>query len=112
MNITFEQLKGMVKTYENAPEELSKITVQLATLLYGHNEEMAQADLNEKRIMVGYLDSKTDEGKKYSVAESEVRAQVETENRYKLLKVEGEAIIEVINAIKARLNVLNLERKS
>lgn len=110
MNI--DEIKSLIEQHINDPDGLSKIAVDLATAIYYHNQELAQADLDEKKVLVSFLDSQKADGKGYSVAESEVRAEVATDNKYKLKKVEGEAIGEIINAIKARLNILTWERKN
>lgn len=112
MDTTFEKLLELVKLNQDNPDVLSKLVVEIASLLYTHNQLIAQTDLDEKRVVVGFLDSKKDDGKGYSVAESEVRAEVQTDNAYKLRKLEGDAVIEVINSIKKRLDILQFERKS
>lgn len=107
-----DEAKFLIEQHLNDPDGLSKIAVDLAVALYLHNQELAQADLEEKKVLVSFLDSKKDDGKGYSVAESEVRAEAQTDNKYKLKKVEGEAIIEIINSLKKRIEVLSWERKN
>lgn len=111
-----DQLLKDIKLHQDDPEFLSRTCVELAGFLYTHNTEMANAELGEKKAVVKLLDEivSTDEGKikKMSVAESENRAVVLTENKYGILKAQMEAIIEIINSIKTRLRVLAWERQN
>ena len=107
-----EQLLKDIKIHQDDPEFLSRTCIELAGLLYTHNTQMAEAELEEKKEVVELI-NKLDgiETKKMSVAEAEKRAVVLTENKYGILKAQNEAIIEIINSIKVRLKVLTWERK-
>lgn len=111
MSEDFEKLLDLVKLNQNDPDVLSKLIIEISAVLYLHNQIIAQADLDEKKVLVRFLDSKKEDGKSYSVAESDARAIVQTSNLYKLRRLEAEAIIEVLNSIKQRLAVLSQERK-
>lgn len=94
------------------PEWLSGAAVQLATILYNVGTEMANARFEEDAASVAHMESPSESGKKMSVAESEKRATVDTRNAYERLKLAREAIIETINSIKKRLEVLSWERRN
>lgn len=103
-------LKQINQNLDN-PEWLSQTVVQLGSLLFNHNTDMANAELQEKRVAIQLIDQTLQSGnKRMSVAEAEKRAVVTTNNRYGVLKAQGEAITETINAIKARLRILEWER--
>lgn len=93
------------------PEWLSKAVIELSALLYIKGQEMANARANEDGKAVGYMEAQVEGGKKMSVAESEKRAIVDTKNYYETCKLEREAIIETINSIKKRLEVLSWEHR-
>lgn len=112
-------MEEFLNTYEQHledPEWLSKAIVILSSHLYTHNSEMAKAELDETRTMVRYLDNERDNpnslSKKMPVSEAERRAIADTGNRYSSMKAQGEAIIETIQSIKKRLDVLSWERKN
>lgn len=92
---------------------LSQACLELSAHLYYHNTLMSEARLAEKKIVVELLDIIFEDGSKpMSVTEAEKRAIVGTKNKYGKLKVQGEAIVQAINAIKARVKVLSWERGS
>ena len=93
------------------PNWLSIAAVKLATLLYLHNTEMSQAELEETQVAVSYLDPLVD-GKKMSATEAEKRALVDTHNKYRTMRFQGEAVIEAVNSIKKRLDLLAWEHKT
>jgi len=111
MNTDFQNFIKKYPKHLDDPDWLSKAAVQLATFLYYHNVGLAKADLAETSAMVTLLDKRTEDGKKISVAEAETRAKVETENKYKEMCVTKDAMVEVINSIKKRVEVLGWERK-
>lgn len=88
---------------------LSNCCMKLASLLYLHSTLMAEAELDEARTLIGLIDAAQGESKKMAVAEAERRAKVMTGNKYELLKSQSGAVIETINSIKKRLDVLSKE---
>lgn len=94
------------------PDWLSKAVIQLGTLLYNQGISMAKAKFDEDNVATKYMDTVSEAGKKMSVAESEKRATVDTDNSYEQHKLTREAIIETINSIKKRLEVLSWEHKN
>lgn len=92
------------------PEWLSQVIVTLSTALYYHNTQMALAENEEKRALVGILENRSVDGKRMSVAEAEARAVVVTENEYGKLKAQAEGVIEAINSVKIRIRVLTWEK--
>ncbi len=111
MDPTFEEFIRDYPNHLDSPEWLSKSIVHLSSLLYTHNTKMALAELDESNAMVRYL-SQENNGKRMAVSEAEVRAKSDTQNRYHEMTAQQEAIIEVIQSIKKRLEVLTWERYS
>lgn len=103
-----ENILSAISNNQDDPGWLSEACVLLAGSLYRHNALMAEAELKEKQETIRHMDSGIP--KKLSVAESEKRAVVATNNEYGKLKTQGEAIKEVINSIKIRIKVLEIER--
>ena len=107
-----------VKEHLDDPQWLSTACVTLTTAMYYHNTEMAHAEYRERSVVVKWLEgtipaaSSFTRDRKISVAEAEKRGVTETNNEYGKLKAQGEALIEVINAIKMRIRVLSWERGS
>ena len=94
------------------PDWLSKCAIKLSTLMWNLGAEMAEIRLLEDRAAISYMDEILTEGsKKTSVAESEKRAVSDTNNQYEKTKLQREAVIETINSIKKRLDVLSWEHK-
>ena len=112
--MTGEILKNYLTHLEDV-EWLSKAVVTLSVELFTHNTSMAKAELEEVRAAVTYIESTTivegEKIKKPSVAEAEKQALVETNNLYGELKAQGEAIKEIIQAMKKRVEVLLVERQ-
>ena len=104
------QLINQVGEHLDDPEWLSKVCIKLSVLLFTHNTEMAQAELDEKTSAVTTIEGEVKLGGKMSVAEAEKRAVMDTNNQYGKLKVQGEAIIQIINSCKTRLKVLGVEQ--
>lgn len=93
------------------PEWLSQAIVTLSSALFYHNTEMAKAETKEKAELVNLLETKAAGNKRMSVAEAEARSVVNTDNQYGKLKAQAEGIVETINAIKKRIEVLTWERR-
>lgn len=109
---TFDQLKDFIKAHLDDPDGLSKAIISLSFALTEHNEELADAALVEKKQIVELLESHAPDGKPMSMTEADTRARVLTGDLYKRKTIEGDAVIELINACKARLTVLGWERKN
>jgi hypothetical protein len=111
MENNFEQfLQEYSQNLDNG-EWLSSGIIHLAAILYELNKKISQAELDEYRITVNYLDQIRD-GKKMAVSEAEKRALVDTNNTRHLLENSNEAIQEMIQAIKKRLDVLAWDYKN
>ena len=92
------------------PEDISLEIIKLARELETDSELLAEAELAEDKHAVDLLNSEGEPPfKKYTVAQSEKEALVATNNKYHELKYKREAKIEMINALKARLRVLEHE---
>lgn len=111
MENKFKELFKTLKLQMNNPDGLSKIAIELSAILFYSNELQARAELEEKEKMVEMFDTLGEDGKKMSSAEAEKRAVVLTCNSYGKIKVQNEAVIEVIQSIKARLKVLENEKQ-
>jgi hypothetical protein len=111
METNFQDFLNNYQQNLESPDWLSNAIVHLSAALYRHNSLMAEAELVETRVMVNYLEVLRD-GKKMSVSEAEIRARAETNNEYNQMKAQGEAIIETINSIKKRLDVLQGEKRN
>jgi hypothetical protein len=90
---------------------LSSSIMHLAAMLYEINKKSSQGELDEARTIVGYLDQIKD-GKKMSVAEAEKRAMVDMNNAKHFMENSNEAVQEMIQAIKKRLEVLSWDYKN
>lgn len=108
---TFEEIREFISSHLDDADSLSKVLIDLGALLYKHNQEIAQAGLEEEQAVISLMDSHGADEKKMSALEANSRAKVLTENVYKLKTLEGEAIGEFVNIIKVRINVLSWERK-
>lgn len=104
------QLINQVGNHLDDPEWLSQVCIKLSVLLFTHNTAMAQAELDETTSAVETIEGEVKLGGKMSVAEAEKRAVMATKNNYGTLKVQGEAIIQIINSCKTRLKVLGVEQ--
>ena len=91
------------------PDSLSAAIVELTAYLYTHNQETAKADLEEEATVVSLMDNTPEDAKKMSATEANSRTKVINNNLYKQSSLEGEAIVEMVNAIKVRINVLSWE---
>lgn len=107
----FEQFLAEYPANLDNGEWLSRAIIHLAALLYEHNKKISQAELDESRIIISYLDQITN-GKKMAVSEAEKRALVDTNNARHMLENSNEAVQEIINAIKKRLDVLAFDYKN
>lgn len=90
---------------------LSNKCMELASHGYTLATAMAIAELNEQRERTRLLDEAKKLGEKLSVAEAEVRAVVNCQNKHGLYKAQYDASVHVINAIKSKVKVL-LEEKA
>lgn len=110
---SIEYYLSQVSSHLDDPNWLSNCAIKLATLMWNMGAEMAEMRLLEERAAINYMDQVSVDGaKKPSVAESEKRATSDTNNRYEQLKLQREAVVETINSIKKRLDVLQWERKN
>lgn len=108
MNI--DQLLVDYRTHKDDPEYLSNMLIELAASLFHHNTQTADYELSELQEATNLLTTTDPEAKKVSVAEAEKRAVVATNNNYGRSKKQGEALIELLNAIKVRIKTLMNER--
>ncbi len=107
----FEQfLQEYPQNIENA-EWLSRSILHLSAMLYEINKKISQAELDEARAIVGYLDQ-IREGKKMAVSEAEKRAMADMGNAKHFMENSNEAVQEMINAVKKRLDVLAFDYKN
>lgn len=109
---TFNQIKDYIKAHLDDPDSLSKAIIGLTAYLYTHNQETAEAGLEEEATIVTLLDNTPENEKKISMTEAEARAKVMTKQLYKKKMLEAEAITELVNAVKVRISVLSWERKN
>lgn len=106
------QIDGLIKAVQNHrdhPNELSQLIIELSAVNYQIGVLMADARLKEIRAAVGYLDTPSE--KKMSVSEAEKRSIDDSENEYEGWKNQREDILELVQSIKKRLEVLNQEYK-
>lgn len=104
-NLSFENFLQEYPQNLDSSEWLSRSIVHLSAMLYEINQKISQAELDEARTMVSYLDQITN-GKKMAVSEAEKRALVDTGNAKAFMENSNEAVQELINSIKKRLEVL------
>ena len=107
-----EIILNNIAKYRSNSDWLSEACMELTTHLYYHNTLMSEARLAEKKEVIKLLDICRVNTTKISVTEAEKRAVVATNNEYGKLKSQAEAIVQAINAIKARVKVLSWERQS
>ena len=106
-----EQLKNSAKLED--PNFLSNTAIELSVLLYKLNTDISEAEFEENRIVVGLLDVPlSGADKKISVAEAEKRALTLTENKYGMLKLQGQAVVEIIQSLKKKVDMLSFERRN
>jgi len=103
-----KEILEKIKNYEDDPNQLSKILLEVVSQLYYLGNEQHQANLEYATNVVVEL-NKVEGGKKPSVAEAERRAEVLTKGKVDKIRYEREALQELINAIKTRLRVLESE---
>lgn len=106
----FNQLLTDISRHLDDPVWLSNALISLSTFLISSSEEVAKAQFKENGSALGYMDNSGD--KKISATEAEKRAIVETQSEYKQLQLEREGILETINSIKKRVDVLSWEMKN
>ena len=110
-NRDFEQfIQEYPQNIDNG-EWLSRSILHLAAILYDINKKISQAELDEGRIIISYLDQIRD-GKKMAVSEAEKRALVDTNNARHFMENSNEAVQEMINSIKKRIDVLEFDWKN
>lgn len=107
-----EKIINEIQTHLDDPNWLSRAIIELSSLLFTHNSQMANAHMIENRTAYLAVKEAKQQGEKMSNAEAEKIANVETEDKYYLFKVQAEAVIEIINSIKIRLKVLESERSN
>jgi hypothetical protein len=98
-----------IKLNLDDPNWLSDAVVVLASLLIHSSEDISRAQLRENATALAVMDAGGE--KRVTVSEADKRAIAESENLYKQLTLEREGIIETVNALKIRLNVLGWEQK-
>ena len=97
----------------NHPNALSTKAAELSVLLYNLGDEVTGAELLEHQTLVSYLDKVPEEGgKKLSVAEAEKRALVDTSNEFGRLKLAYQSLVEIIQSIKKKVDIMNQQMKS
>ena len=97
-----------IKTYEDDPEELSKLLIVLSAQLFWAGSKLAKSQLRYSETIVKRLTVK----EKTSVAQAEREADVITGCEHDELRYEKDAILEMMNSLKARLKVLAGEYKN
>lgn|SRR3990167_3462592 len=103
---------------EPTPEQLSNPSwvteqiIHLAAELEHDSELLAIAELEEDKEALDFIDKSSEAGIKVSIAESEKRALVGTDNKYHEMKYKREAKVEMINALKTRMKHLEWEFNS
>lgn len=103
----FNQLLTDIPRHLDDPVWLSNALISLSLFLISSSEEVARAQFQENGSALGYMDNSGD--KKMSATEAEKRAIVETQSGYKQLLLEREGILETINSIKKRIEILSWE---
>lgn len=110
-NNDFDQFLQEYPQNLDSGEWLSRSILGLAAITYDLNKKIAQAELDEARTVVNYLDRVKD-GKKMAVSEAEKRAVVDTGNAKHLMQNSNEAVQEMIQAVKKRLEVLSWDYRN
>lgn len=93
------------------PEWLSKAIIRLSSINYSVAKEAALARLAEEAAILNHLNSPQLEGKKMTKTEAETRAIVETNNAHEGYDNMYNAINELVNSFKKRIEVLAWEFK-
>jgi hypothetical protein len=99
-------LEKIQKNIDN-PDELSKLLIEAVGTLYYLGTRQHEANLEFAQAVITEITQSKD--KKMSVAEAERRALVSTGGKVNAIRYEREALQELINAIKMRLKVLEVE---
>ena len=94
-----------IETYQDSDKELSKILLTLTAMLFYFGSKLASSQLRYSKEIVKILQSE----KKVSVAQAEREADVITECEHDSIRYKKDAVLEMINSIKARLRVLTGE---
>ena len=103
-----ESLIKDIETYQDDPNELSKVLIGLSAQLFWIGSELADSQLLYSRKIVKILNGE----KKISVAQAEREADVLTECEHDHIRYEKDAILEMMNSIKARLRVFPDEKNN
>ena len=103
-----DELLGKIKTHEDDPNELSKILLEISALMFRAGSDLADKQLEYADAIISILDNPA---RKVSVAEAERVADVKTECNHDRAKYFKDALLELLNSIKARLRVLESERE-
>ena|SRR3990167_6519510 len=109
--MSFQEIIDQIPNNQDNPNWLADAALTLARLLYTHNHNMGLVELAEHQEIVSCFTIASPEGKKMSVAEAEKRAIVNTNNVYNTMRLEYEAIKEIINSLKKKIEVLSWERE-
>lgn len=100
-----------IKANYDDPEILSTSVIELASYMIPLSYEIANAELEETKERQSIRDIALQMHDKVTIAEAEDRAVIDTHNKYGQLKIEFDALKELINAVKSRLTVLGWEKK-
>jgi hypothetical protein len=111
MNPEIETLLKQIDQNLQNPDWLTDTLVKLSQELYWHNTKTAQAQLAEDTETIRLLNSNVPDGKKMAVSEAQTRAVVITQNEYSARKIQAEAIVELLQSLKKKIEYLTFERK-
>jgi beta-glucosidase/6-phospho-beta-glucosidase/beta-galactosidase len=94
----------------NDADWLSRACLELASINYYMGTEVAKAEEAEKKFFIEAAEAETN--KKLSIEDRKALAITFSGNRYGILKMNHEDTMEIINAIKTRLRILEWEKQS
>jgi hypothetical protein len=90
-------------------EWLSTSLLQLSHLLYDINNKLSQAENDELRSIITYMDQARD-GKRMAVSEAEKRAMADTANSRHTHENYKQSLLVMIDSINRRIEVLTLDK--
>lgn len=104
----FERLQALAKQHVSDADQLTRLTVEITSLMGTVGEAIADADKDESHHFVDAR--RPDEaGKVITVADAEAIATVETASLKKRLEMRYESLREINNSCKARARYLGGE---